>query len=56
MQGVWVQLLVRELRSHMPGDMVKKKFFLIQMGLINLKKSGGGTMKAFSTKFGALII
>ena len=26
--GAWVQSLVRELRSHMPGGAVKKKFFL----------------------------
>ena len=28
MQGAGVQSLVRELRSHMPLDMVQKKFFL----------------------------
>ena len=53
MQGVGVQFLVREVRSHMPGDMVKKKNFNTN-GTYQFKKGGG--MKAFSTKFGASII
>ena len=29
MQGPWVQILVRELKSHMLCGVAKKKFFLI---------------------------
>ena len=42
MQEVQVQFLVRELRSHMPLGMTKKKKIKI---IINQKYDGGGAMR-----------